>query len=99
MIAVLVILGIALVLSFIPALVIFLRVRRRFSGRRIVTCPETGRVAAIRLDAGHAAMTSLTGDPELKVEGCTRWDGPVGHCFEGCIREVETPPVRQAESA
>jgi len=99
MIAVLVILGIALVLSFVPALVIYLRARRRFAGRRVVTCPETGRVAAIRLDADHAAKTTLTGDPELKVEGCTRWDGKVGHCFEGCVQEVETPTTRQAESA
>jgi len=99
MIAVLVILGIALVLSFVPALVIFLRVRWRFAGKRIVTCPETGRVAAIRLDARRAARTTLTGDAELKVEGCTRWDGSVGHCFEGCIQEVETSPAQKAESA
>jgi hypothetical protein len=82
--------GIAFVLSWVPALVIFLRARRRFSRRRTVTCPETHRAATIRLDAVHAAATSLTGDPDLRVESCNRWGGPVGHCQEGCIGENES---------
>ena len=81
--------AIAFVLSWIPALVRFLRVRRRISGGRNVTCPETHCAATIRLDAGHAAATGLTGEPALKVESCNRWGGPVGHCQEGCIDENE----------
>ena len=84
------ILGIAFVLSWVPALVMFLRERRRFSGRRIVRCPETKHPAAIRLDATHAAASGLTGDPELRVEACTRWAGPVGHCSDRCVGEPES---------
>ena len=78
---------IAFVLSWIPALVSFLRARRWYSGSRTVTCPETHRAATIRLDAVHAAATGLTGEPDLRVESCNRWGGPVGHCQEGCIGE------------
>jgi hypothetical protein len=87
---VLLILGIVLVLSCIPPLVLFLRARRRFSGARLLRCPETKHVAVVRLDAVHAAATSLTGDPELRVSSCNRWDGPVGHCEEGCLSEAKS---------
>jgi hypothetical protein len=80
---------VAFALSWIPALVTFVRSRRRFSGGRTVTCPETHCAARIRLDAGHAAATGLTGEPDLRVESCSRWGGPVGHCHEGCVGENE----------
>ena len=84
---------IAFVLSWIPAIVGFLRSRQRFLGERTVTCPETRRAATIRLDAGPAAATGLTGEPDLKVESCNRWGGTVGHCHEGCVGENE-PALR-----
>ena len=90
----LLILGIAFVLAWIPTLVIFLRTRRRFTRSRLVGCPETDRVAVIRLDATHAAATGLMGAPELRVKSCSRWGGSVGHCFEGCLGEQE--PLRTA---
>ena len=42
-------------------------------GDHQVLCPETGRIAIIRIDAVHAAGTSLVDDPELQVSDCTRW--------------------------
>ena len=81
----------AFVLSWIPALVSFLRSRRGFSGGRTVTCPETHCAATIRLDAVHAAASGLTGEPDLRVKSCNRWGGPVGHCEEGCIPQYESP--------
>ena len=90
---------IAFVLSWIPALVSFLRARRRFSGDRTVTCPETHCAATIRLDAVHAAATSLTGDPDLRVESCNRWGGPVSHCQEGCVGENESALLDRSSSA
>ena len=93
------ILGIAYVLSCLPALVMFLRARRRFSGTRIVTCPETRRAAMIRLDSVHAAATNLTGEPDLRIDSCNRWGGPVGHCEQGCVGEIEERRPEHAESA
>jgi hypothetical protein len=94
MVTLLLILGVGFVLAWIPTLVLFWRTRRRLSGSRLVRCPETNRVAVIRLAATHAAAAGLMGDPELRVESCSRWDGPVGHCFEGCLGEQE--PLRTA---
>ena len=78
-------LGVMVALSCVPALVLFLRARGRFSGSRVVRCPETGHLASIRLDANRAALSELTGDPGLRVKACSRWAGPVGHCFEQCL--------------
>lgn len=91
--------AIAFLLSWIPALVSFLQARRRFSGSRTVICPETHRDAAIRLDAVHAAATGLTGEPDLRIGSCNRWGGPVGHCEQGCVGEIETRLAEGAESA
>jgi hypothetical protein len=95
----LLIFGIVFVLSCLPALANFLRTRRRFSGEMIVTCPETHRAASIRLDAVHAAATSLTGEPDLRVKSCNRWGGPVGHCHEQCLGRNDALLLDQAKSA
>jgi hypothetical protein len=83
------ILGVLFVLSCVPAFVIFLRSRRRFSGSRIVVCPETKHLATIQLDANHAAATDMTGELKLRVEECSRWAGPVGHCGDQCLETDE----------
>ncbi|HEY6929139.1 MAG TPA: hypothetical protein VJA66_05630 [Thermoanaerobaculia bacterium] len=80
-------LGVILVLSCVPALVLFLRARRRLSGSRAVRCPETGYLASIHLDANRAAFSELSGDRDFHVKECSRWAGPVGHCFEQCLEE------------
>ena len=84
------ILGVLFVLSCVPALVVFLRARRRFSGPRTVVCPETKHLATIRLDANHAAATDMVGELNLRVEECSRWAGPVGHCGDQCL-ETDRP--------
>jgi len=99
MMTLLLIFGIAFVFACIPPLVIFLRSRRRLTGIRVVRCPETSRVAVIRMDATHAAATALMGDSELRVESCSRWDGPVGHCHEGCLGETEPPRLASVKPA
>ena len=91
--------AIVFVLSCLPAAVSFLRARRRFSGNLNVTCPETHKAATIRLKAGHAAASSLTGEPDLKVESCNRWAGKVGHCHEQCLVEDEALILNRARSA
>jgi hypothetical protein len=91
--------GIVFVLSCLPVLVNFLRARRRFSGAMNVVCPETHRAATIRLNAAHAAATSLTGEPDLKVKSCNRWGGKVGHCQEQCLGENDAFLLDRAKSA
>jgi len=79
------VLAVLFLLSCLPAVFMFLRARRRFSGYRLVRCPETKHLARIALDATHAAATELVDEPDLRVEECSRWAGPVGHCHEECL--------------
>src|SRR5215471_10938107 len=97
------ILGVLFVISCVPALVLFLRARRRFSGLRTVRCPETKHLANIRLDANRAALGELSGDPNLRVQECSRWAGPVGHCSDQCLetdtaKEIDTTKAQWAEA-
>ena len=45
----------------------------RFRGPHNLLCPDTGDFALVRIDARHAAVSSLLGDPDLRVKGCSRW--------------------------
>lgn len=64
---------------------------RRFRGKRIVTCPETGRPAAVELDAARAAGRSLFGEPDPRVARCSRW--PERHdCDQACLEAIERSP-------
>ena len=53
----------------------------RYRGRRVVTCPETEQYAAVDVDAIHAAVSSLSGVPQLRLTSCSRWPER-----EGCPR-------------
>ena len=90
-------LGVVVALSCVPALVLFLRARRRFLGARLVRCPETGHLANIHLDANRAAFSKLSGDSGLRVKECSRWAGPVGHCSDQCL-EAEAENVERARA-
>jgi hypothetical protein len=90
-------LGVVVALSCVPALVLFLRARRRFLGAREVRCPETGHLASICFDANRAAFSELSGDRDLHVKECSRWAGPIGHCLEQCLEaEHENLPLARA---
>ena len=78
-----------LVLSFVPVAVLTIRALLRHRRPRVVTCPETRHHAEVRLDAGHAAFTTATGQPELRVHSCTQWPERAG-CGQECVSQVET---------
>ncbi len=85
------ILAIAFVLSWIPAAIVYLIARRRQSGERIITCPETLTPEVVRVDAGHAAWTELRGEKELRLETCSRWPER-RDCGQECLAEIECAP-------
>lgn len=35
----------------------------KFRGKRVIICPEIRKPAAVDVDAAHAALTALLGDP------------------------------------
>lgn len=85
------ILAVAFVLSWIPVGVVYLFARRRYSGERVITCPETLSPEVVRVDAGHAAWTELRGEKDLRLTSCSRWPEQAG-CGRDCIAEIECAP-------
>jgi hypothetical protein len=63
-----------------------------YRGKRIVTCPETGKPAGVEVDALRAAAAAtFGGGPELVPKDCTRW--PLREaCGQGCLSEIEETP-------
>jgi len=57
-------------------------------GDRVVTCPDNEQHVAVRVDAGHAVMSS----GKLRLESCTRWPEKAG-CGQDCLREIEAQPM------
>lgn len=62
-----------------------------YRGTRVVKCPENGNVAAVAVDAGHAAATAFRRQPELRLAACSRWPEKKG-CGEECLRQIEAAP-------
>ena len=63
-----------------------------YRGDRVVRCPENHRPAGVRLDAGHAAITSFGSAPHLRLHTCSRWPTKAG-CGQECLREIEESPA------
>ena len=71
----------------IPAL----RLSRNLAGNRIVWCPETGAVAAVRFETAHAAVTAFVHhDPDLHLAHCSRWPTR-GPCDQPCVPQAQAP--------
>jgi hypothetical protein len=62
MIAALVVAGIYFGISY------FVRTSQRFGGERVIICPETGKQAMVELDVRRAAISSLFGQTDLRLE-------------------------------
>jgi hypothetical protein len=61
---------------------------RRFRGPRVVRCPSTHGPVNVELDTMHAAVTSLIGEPRLRIARCARWP-ECAHCDQGCLEGVD----------
>jgi len=60
---------------------------RRYSGSRLVSCPENQRPGVVKIDARHAAATGIDGCPELRLSECTRWPGRA-NCDQACMAQA-----------
>jgi hypothetical protein len=87
-------LGVA-VLVGLGVLVVFSRRLARaflaYRGTRVVVCPESREMAAVQVDAGHAALSAFRGRPQLHLELCTRWPERAG-CGQECLGQIESAP-------
>jgi hypothetical protein len=66
----------------------FVRASQKFGGERIIICPETGKQAMVELDVRRAAISSLLGQTDLRLENCWRW--PIKQdCGQECLLQLE----------
>jgi hypothetical protein len=72
-------------------------VYRRYSGSRLVACPENQQPAAVSMDARHAAATGIDGPPDLRLCDCTRWPERA-KCGQACLSQaVQAQPYTPVE--
>ena len=74
------------------ALLAFWKRYVRYRGTRVVTCPETHRYEAVKLDAPLAAISSLCDIEELRLTSCSRWPERQD-CAQPCLDEIELSPI------
>ncbi|HYX27193.1 MAG TPA: hypothetical protein VE863_01405 [Pyrinomonadaceae bacterium] len=66
----------------------FVRASQRFGGERVIICPETGKQAMVEVDVRHAAISSLVGQTDLRLENCWRWPMKQG-CGQECLLQLD----------
>jgi len=65
----------------------------RLTGKRVLTCPETGESVGADLDVNRAATSALFGSkPALSLTDCTRWPERAG-CDQACLHQLEGAPA------
>jgi hypothetical protein len=81
--------SVALTVGAIIALTIMLRAYLRHRGKSLVTCPETRRPAAVRVDVERAALKAATiGPARLELDLCSRWPEHQD-CGQSCLSQIE----------
>jgi hypothetical protein len=58
---------------------------------RLVTCPDDGRTAAVRLDVKYSAVHSALGRPHFRLKDCSRWPEKA-RCGQMCLGDLEAAP-------
>jgi len=69
----------------------FARQYLKYSGDRVITCPENQRPAGVRVDAPHVLLTAMEGKPDLRLKTCSRWPERQD-CGQACLRQIEASP-------
>ncbi len=70
-----------------------LGVRRylKLRGKRLVTCPQNQKPAAVSVDAQRAGAQALVGDSHLRLRECSRWPEK-RNCGQECLKQIELAP-------
>lgn len=63
----------------------------KYRGKRVITCPETRKPAAVEVDARRAALTAAVSHPELRLKSCSRWPERQD-CAQECLLQIELSP-------
>jgi len=65
---------------------IVIDVYRQLRHGKLITCPETQRLAEVSLNTGLAALGAAVGRPVIRVKRCSLWPKREG-CDENCVAE------------
>jgi len=63
----------------------------KFRGKRLITCPENEKPAAVSVDARRAGVEALVETPHLRLSECSRWPEK-RDCGQQCLRQIELAP-------
>ena len=63
---------------------------RTLFGTRLVTCPETGRIAAVRFNRFQALAAVIEGGHSAELAQCSRWRER-GRCDQPCMPQAHLP--------
>jgi hypothetical protein len=69
----------------------FVRATGEFGGSRVIICPETGKQAMVEVDTRRAALTSLAGQTDIRLQSCWRWPLNEG-CGQECLLQLDVAP-------
>ncbi|HVN07466.1 MAG TPA: hypothetical protein VMV61_00720 [Patescibacteria group bacterium] len=64
---------------------------RKYEGKMLVTCPETGKPAAVKVNFWRAVWASLRGRRRIELASCSRWPERAD-CDQDCVCEIESNP-------
>jgi hypothetical protein len=62
-----------------------------YRGKRLITCPETHKAAAVDVAAGEAAVGAFLSEPTLRLMECSRWPERQ-NCGQECLKQIEIGP-------
>ena len=69
----------------------FVKASARFGGSQVIVCPATGKQAMVEVDTHRAALTSLVGKTDIRLESCWRW--PLNKdCGQECLLQLDVAP-------
>lgn len=60
-----------------------------FRGKRLITCPETQKAAAVDVAAAEAGLGAFLNEPTLRLKECSRWPEREG-CGQECLQQIES---------
>lgn len=62
-----------------------------YRGKRLITCPETHKAAAVNVAAREAAVGAFLSEPRLRLTECSRWPERKD-CGQECLKQIEVSP-------
>jgi len=64
---------------------------RAYQGKMLVTCPETGKPAAVKVATWRGILAGLVGQHRVRLCACSGWPEREG-CEQDCLCQIEANP-------